>query len=91
MKKIASEVDKIVTRIVGENALEQYRAFKSWNEVVGELIARNSVPVKVAGGVLYVSVKNSTWRQELIMQKPQILKKFADRFGADIIRDIRLS
>jgi predicted nucleic acid-binding Zn ribbon protein len=39
--------------------------------------------------VLHVSVKNGTWRQELSMQKMQILKKIEAKFGADIITDIR--
>ncbi|MFO7840748.1 MAG: DUF721 domain-containing protein [Fidelibacterota bacterium] len=91
MKKIDTAVDKIVQRIAGKHALEEFEAFQSWNEVVGELIADISVPVRVVNGVLYVSVKNSTWRQELIMQKKQILKKYASRFGPGIIKDIRLN
>jgi predicted nucleic acid-binding Zn ribbon protein len=90
MKKITTAVDRIVTRIAGKQAIEEYRAFRSWNEVVGEVIAKVAVPNKVMNGVLYVSVKNSTWRQELIMQKPMILEKFASRFGQGIIKDIRL-
>ncbi|MDZ7796083.1 MAG: DUF721 domain-containing protein [Candidatus Marinimicrobia bacterium] len=91
MKKIDTAVDKIVRRIAGKHALEEFEAFQSWNEIVGELIADISVPVKVVNGVLYVSVKNSTWRQELIMQKKQILEKYASRFGPGIIKDIRLN
>lgn len=90
MKKINTAVDNLVARIVGKNAMKEYEAFKEWNAVVGEVLARNSVPVKVENGVLYVSVKNSVWRQELSMHKPQILKKYKERFGADIIKDIRL-
>ncbi|MBW6457854.1 MAG: DUF721 domain-containing protein [FCB group bacterium] len=90
MKKITSAVDRIVARIAGKQAIEEYRAFRSWNEIVGEGIANVSVPQKVINGILYVSVKNSSWRQELIMQKPMILEKFASRFGQGIIRDIRL-
>lgn len=76
-------------RILGKKALLEYDAFREWNSVVGDVVAGVAVPVKVVKGVMTVSVKNSTWRQELSMQKPQILKKFADRFGPDIITDIR--
>jgi len=89
MKKISSAVDRIVARIIGKKALLEYEAFREWNTVVGGLVAQNSVPKKVEKGVLYVSVKNSTWRQELSMQKTQILTKFKDRFGPGIITDIR--
>ncbi len=91
MKKIATTVDNIVRRIAGERALEEYAAFRSWNEIVGELIAGVAVPEKVVNGVLYINVKNSTWRQELIMQKPRILEKYASRFGPGVIKDIRLN
>lgn len=90
MKKITSAIDRIVTRIAGKHAIEEYRAYREWNSVVGEVIAKVSAPVRVQGGVLYVSVKNSTWRHELMMQKPQILRKYAEVFGPDIIKDIRL-
>lgn len=90
MKKISSEVDNIVARIIGRKAMREYEAFKSWNAIVGEHVAQNSVPIKVENGVLYVSVKNSVWRQELSMRKPQILKKIEEEFGRGIIRDINL-
>jgi predicted nucleic acid-binding Zn ribbon protein len=90
MKKITSAVDKIVMRIAGKHAMEEYRAFQSWNRIVGDVIAKVAVPQRVQNGILYVSVKNSTWRQELMMQKPEILRKYAAAFGPGIIKDIRL-
>lgn len=90
MKKINTVVDHLVARIIGSNAMKEYKAFEEWNTVVGEVLAQNSVPVKVVNGVLYVSVKNSVWRQEISMQKPQILKKYRERYGMDIIKDIQL-
>ncbi len=89
MKKINSTVDRIVARIIGKKALREYDAFREWNTVVGDVVAQVSAPVKVEKGVLIVSVKNSTWRQELSMQKPQILKKYEKLFGAGVITDIR--
>ena len=89
MKKISTTVDRIVARILGKKAIQEYEAFRDWNEVVGDVVAQVSVPIKVIKGIMYVSVKNSTWRQELSMQKPQILKKFEARFGRDVITDIR--
>ncbi len=90
MKKINSAVDNLVARIIGRNAMREHEAFRSWNALVGEHVARNSVPVRVENGVLYVSAKNSVWRQELSMQKPQILNKIEERFGKGVIRDIRI-
>lgn len=90
MKKITSAIDRIVIRVAGKHAMEEYRAYKDWNSVVGGVIAKAAVPVHVQHGVLYVRVKNSTWRQELLMQKPKILQKYAEIYGPDIIKDIRL-
>lgn len=90
MKKINSAVDNVVARIIGRNAMREHEVFRSWNTLVGEHVARNSVPVKVEKGVLFVSTKNSVWRQELTMQKPQILIRIEERFGRGIIRDIRI-
>jgi len=89
MKKINTTIDRIIARIIGKKALLEYEAFREWNTVVGDVVSQVSVPVKVEKGTLIVSVKNSTWRQELSMQKPQILKKYEALFGAGVITDIR--
>ncbi len=91
MKKISSTVDRIVIKIAGKHALEEHRAYESWNSIVGPVIAEVAVPQRVQNGTIYVIVKNSSWRQELQMQKSLILKKFAEQFGPGIIKDIRLN
>lgn len=83
-------MDNMLVRIIGRKAMKEYEVFRSWNTLVGGHVAQNSVPIKVENGVLYVSVKNSVWRQELGMLRPQILKKIEEEFGKGIIRDIYL-
>lgn len=46
-----------------------------WRNIFGSYLSKVCSPVKVTKNVLYVSVKNHSWIQELIFSKKNILKK----------------
>lgn len=49
----------------------QYR----WSEIVGPLLSRKSLPVKMGGNRLIIGVAGSAWANELEFMKLQILEK----------------
>lgn len=51
------------------------RLAASWSAIVGEQVARQSEPVRLSRGVLYVAVSNPTWAQSLTMERLRILDK----------------
>jgi len=62
-----------------------------WEEVVDERVSRNAKAVKISNRTLYVSTSSSTWAHELTFLKGEIVKKFNERAGKEVIRDIRFS
>ncbi len=64
--------------------------FKTWEDTVGEDIARHTRPVKLNRGELVVLVDSSSWLHELVFRyKPTILKGLKERMGEESINHIR--
>jgi predicted nucleic acid-binding Zn ribbon protein len=69
--------------------LAQYDVITSWAEVVGEQIARVTVPERFENGVLFVGVSRAPWRTELSMKRREIIEKLNKRAKANVVKDIR--
>ena len=72
-----------------ENALKQESAVFLWKEVVGRKVAKAAKAEKVDKGTLIVKTDSSVWRQELQMQKEQLIEKINKKIGSEAIREIR--
>ncbi len=79
----------LASRLGIEGKLSQYSVITSWEEVVGEQIARVAVPQRVDNGTLLVSVASAPWRAELSLRRQEILRKVNAHAGGEVIRDIR--
>lgn len=60
----------------------------NWNRLVGERIASKTNPVKVRDSILFVSVENASWRNELFFMKRKIMKELNQSVKANVIKDI---
>jgi hypothetical protein len=61
-----------------------------WKQIVGPGNAHRCSPVRVAEpGILIVAAPNSTFRQELIFQKPYFLGEIQKLPGGERIRELR--
>lgn len=72
-----------------ERKIKKYRAMTEWPEIVGDRISKVATPEKITENILYIKVKNSSWRNELIFMKHEILKKIDKAIGGGIIQDIK--
>ena len=70
--------------------LERYQAFPHWPKIVGEDIARISIPERiVAGNQLVVRVLDASWVQELSLRKEEIIDKIFEAGIGAVIEDVR--
>ena len=72
-----------------EKGLEQNKAVMIWAEVVGKRIAENTEVDSVESGVVLVRVKTPVWRQELQLQKNDIINQLNTALTKKTIKDIR--
>lgn len=53
---------------------------KSWDEVVGEMLAKNSLPLKIKYNTLYICTKHAVFAQEMGFLSQEIIKKIEEKF-----------
>lgn len=86
----AGEAIKDLVRRLGiETKIAEYDVVTGWGDVVGEQIARVTVPQRIEKGVLIVHVTNAPWRAELTLRRREILERVNERAGKRMLSDIR--
>lgn len=70
---------------------DKYRAFIKlylcWKNAVGDLLAEKSHPFRYRDSILYVSVQNNSWMQELILHKKHLIEK-CQQLSKEPVQDI---
>ena len=90
IKPLASALESLIQGLGIQPKLHEYGAVLHWEEIVGEHIAKAATAIKITQGVLYVQVPTSTWRNELLLRKKEIIAKLNEKLGDGVVKDIRL-
>ena len=86
---VGSVVKEVMTTIESAQVISEESLMAAWGDAVGEAGLKNSRPYSLSKGVLNVTVRNSSWSQELSLKKRWVLKKLQVTLGKDQIHDIR--
>ena len=89
MKRLKQAIEEAIDSTGIKSALSQEAAVVLWGSVVGETVSSVTKAERVESGVLIVKVETAVWRQELHMQKEEIIKKVNKKIGTRAIREIR--
>jgi hypothetical protein len=71
-----------------DRRLDDYRVWQAWDEVVGLTISRNAQPVRLDGPRLIVTVRSSTWLQELSLLQRELVRRLNEWMGRDVVHEI---
>ena len=89
MESLKKAIKEAVEKTGIDAALKQESAVFLWKDIVGEVVAGVTETTGVEKGVLTVKTGSPVWRQELHMQKKDILKKINKKIGTKVIKEIR--
>tara|TARA_Y100001970_G_C14190111_1_gene834841 strand:- start:1159 stop:1434 length:276 start_codon:yes stop_codon:yes gene_type:complete len=89
MEHIQKAIKSFLKNTGLENGVAQQKAIEVWCEIVGEKVAKNTNAESIEHGTLTVKTKNPVWRQELLFQKKEIIKKLNKKLKKNIIKEIR--
>ena len=89
MKHLKRAIEEAIEGAGIKSALDQENAVVLWGVVVGDVVSEVTKAEKVEAGTLVVRVETSVWRQELHMQKREIIKKLNKKIGTNAIKEIR--
>ena len=87
-EKAGNILDRLTSRMGIAARLDKEKAVVLWGEVVGQGIARRSKATAVRDNILFVTVQNSMWLQELALLKEGIIAKINSLVGKQVIEDI---
>ena len=70
--------------------LNEIGLVNSWDEVVGKAISSRTSKVYIRDRILYVHLRSSVVRNELLMLRQALMEKLNEKAGAEVIKDIVL-
>ena len=89
MEKIKDSVEHFLKKAGLREQLNKRFFLDLWDKVVGEHIARYTLPITIKGKKIFVEVTDSVWLYHLTTLKSRIIKDFNYAAGAEIIEDIK--
>jgi hypothetical protein len=88
MERLGNVLDKSLKRIDPSGRLAEYSVWPIWNDMVGDIIARNAQPEKIRQGTLFVKVSSHVWMQQLQYMKDTIADKLNQKLGCEAVKNI---
>ncbi len=88
-KLIGGILEQTLKSLELDVSLKNYSLFGAWQEIVGEVIARQAQPRSIRNRILFIDVSHPTWVQQLQFLKPNLLQKINTYLGESRIQDIR--
>ena len=89
MQQLKKVLKKAINESGFKKAIDQEGAVSVWGEVVGKNISAVTEATGVEKGTLVIKTESATWRQELHMQKKEIINKINKKIGSIAIKEIR--
>lgn len=91
-RKKAEPVGDVVLSLLRQQGLEaplnEYRLIQSWTDVMGPAIERYTRNVFIRNQTLFVQLASPVLRQELSMQKRELVQRLNTHVRAQVITDI---
>ena len=72
-----------------DKKIKQQRILQEWPNLVGQSISQVTQAERIDNFILYIKVKSTSWRTELLFQKHTIIKRINEKYGNGLIKDIR--
>lgn len=74
-----------------ESPLNEYRLVQGWTHVMGPIVARYTRNLVIRNQTLYVRLSSPVLRQELMMQRRELVERLNAYVGAQVICDLVVS
>ena len=87
-KQLSLSLESTLKQLGLSARVRQYEVLERWPAIVGEHIAAVTVPQRIDHGKLIVRVSRSTWRNELVFLKKEIIAKINKAMNQEIVNDI---
>ena len=87
-KKIDEAIQQVIDSLGLGPKLIEADLIGSWEEVMGEMINKQTHNLYIYNNKLFVKLKSAALKTELTYRKTDILRRFREFHGKDIVEDI---
>ena len=87
-KLIGGSISAVLQQLGHGKKIKQGEVLDAWSRIVGPQIASVTTAEKMSGGKLFVRVARSTWRNELVFLKKEIVARINKTVEREIVDDI---
>ena len=89
VRSLSELLPEVLRREGLETPLQQKRLLASWDQVVGEPVAKYTGDKFIKNQTLYVKIENAALRADLTMSRANLVHRLNEQVGAQVIADIR--
>lgn len=83
-------IDRYLKIIGADKRLKEIRLKEQWEEIIGKSIAAKTEKIIIKDGIVHLLVPSSVVKNELRMVKSEIIRRFNEAAGENIIRDLKI-
>ena len=87
-KSIRDVISSTLQRLGHSKKIKQCEVVDVWPSIVGEQISKIATAERMEHGKLFVKVSRSTWRNELIFLKQELIERINKTMDQEIVQDI---
>lgn len=87
-RQFGSIVSSVLDHLGISKKIKQYEVIDLWPKIVGPKIAEVTKVDRIEGDKLFVAVSTSTWRNELMFLKQELIEKVNASLEQKVISDI---
>jgi predicted nucleic acid-binding Zn ribbon protein len=84
-QKLGDIVKEYLKHLMIERKLKEVGIIRSWEELMGKVVAERTRNIYIKNKVLFVELKSSVLRNELMMMRTTIIDKLNEKAGEKII------
>jgi len=71
-----------------DGKIRENQAVAFWSQIVGPRIAEVTENLGIEDGRMFVKVRSSSWKNELVFMKAEIIQRLNQAVGRKVIKDI---
>ena len=87
-KSVGSVIDAMFKKYRLQPKMHELEIVNRWQEIVGTLVFKHTTEIKLRNKTLYVKFDNAPLKNEMFLQKDQLLRNINETFGFPIIEKI---
>ena len=91
IKKISKVLDEVISQKHFKIGIDNVRVQDAWVKAMGKNIQKYTYNVKYKRGILFIKLKSSVLKEELIFEKNKVIKLINQELGKEYVKELVLN